>query len=133
MSAENLELVERFFEAWNERDYDALELLVHDDMEFHGLVEQADRPRVTRSLEEYRRRTELADAELERFRLRPQELVDAGDRVAVVFEMTGTGKRSRVPIGFTDAAVVTVVDGRVARVDVCGTRERALETAGLSE
>ena len=132
MSQTNVELVKRYVEAWNERDYDVLAALVHDDMEFHGLVEQADRPRVTRSFEEYRRRTELADADLEQFRVGPLELVGAGERVAMMFEMAGTGRQSRVSIRFTQAAVVTIRDGRIARIEICESRQEALEAAGVS-
>lgn len=132
MSQQNVELVERYIEAWNERDYGVLGALVHDDMEFHGLVEQADRPRVTRSFEEYRHRTELADADLEQFRLAPLELVDAGERVAMMFEMTGTGRQSRASIRFTEAAVVTIRDGRIARIEICESRQVALAAAGVS-
>ena len=136
MSQENVEIVTRAIRAWNERDFDAYPALAHPDAEYHGLAEWPGLPgegRTFRGLEGLRSRLTRIDAEFDRFRNEPLELIDAGERVVVVFEMSAIGRQSRVPVRFTDAAVWTIKDGRIASVEICRTRERALEIAGLPE
>jgi hypothetical protein len=51
----------------------------------------------------------------------------------VITELSAIGKQSRVPVRMNETLVFTISDGRLVRLQVCGTRERALEVAGLSE
>ncbi len=133
MSQENVELVKRSIQAYNARDLDALRALSHPDVEYHGLADWPDRPLVFRGHEGIERFVTQTDDDFDEFRQEPQEFIDAGDRVVIVFEITAIGKQSRAPVRFTDAFVTTISDGLIARVQVCGTREKALEVAGLSE
>jgi ketosteroid isomerase-like protein len=132
MSEQDLELVRNAIHALNERDSEAMRTLFNADFEYHGLTEWPGLPRVTRGLDEYERRQVREDAELARFRLETLELIDAGERVVMVFQVSATGRQSGVPISFTEAAVISIRDGRVARIEICGTREKALEAVGLS-
>jgi ketosteroid isomerase-like protein len=63
----------------------------------------------------------------------PDDLILAGDRVVVPLRWGGRGKGSGVVFEEREAWVFTVGDGVIVRVEEYGTREAALEAAGLSE
>jgi ketosteroid isomerase-like protein len=133
VSQENVEIVKRAIRAWNERDWDAYPALAHPDFEYQGLAEWPGLPGESfRGLEELRHRLTTIDSELDDFRNEPLELIDAGERVVVVSTISGIGRRSGAPVRFEEAFVYTLRDRRVARVEACGTREQALEVAGLA-
>ena len=127
-----MEIVKRALHAWDERDQNTMDTLFHPDFEYHGLAEWPGLQRVDRGRGEPLPRQSGLDADLDEFRAEPLEVLDAGERVVCILEMTAIGKQSRVPVRFTEASVVTIRDRRIARIEVCGTRERALEVSGLS-
>ena len=65
----------------------------------------------------------------------PVELIDAGDQVVAVAEVTGVGPSSQIAMEASDqfAFLFTVKNGRVVREQAFRNREDALEAAGLSE
>lgn len=68
------------------------------------------------------------------FRQDPVEQIDAGgDKVIVVFRISGRAKVSGVETDLTYAALYTFRDGKIARGREYWTRAEALEAAGLSE
>jgi ketosteroid isomerase-like protein len=62
-----------------------------------------------------------------------EELMEAGDRVVAVIRDRQVGRSSGVPVEASHAAVWTLVDGKVTRLQVFDERRQALEAAGLSE
>ncbi len=69
----------------------------------------------------------------EQFSMDPQEFIDAGDLVVVVFRMTATGAGSVITLERRDAIVYEVKDETVVRLDYFNNRGQALEAVGLSE
>jgi ketosteroid isomerase-like protein len=69
----------------------------------------------------------------ERFTFEPTEWIDAGDHVLVRNVQRGIGKGSRVEIAMETTILITVREGRIARVREFADHEEALEAAGLSE
>jgi len=69
-----------------------------------------------------------------RFRL-PVELIDAGDQVVAVAQVTGTGPTSQIAMEARDqfAFLFTIRNGRCVREQAFRNREEALEAAGLPE
>ena len=62
------------------------------------------------------------------------ELIDAGgDTVVTVERYGGRARLSGVETDQTEAEVFTIRDGKIAQCRECGTRDEALEAAGLSE
>jgi ketosteroid isomerase-like protein len=61
------------------------------------------------------------------------ELVDRGDRVVAALREREIGRASGVPIETSHAAVWTLADGKVVRLQVFDDREQALEAAELRE
>ena len=60
-----------------------------------------------------------------------EELTEVGDRVLAVIRERDIGRSSGVPIEATHAAIWTLADGKVTRLQVFDDRQRALEVVGL--
>jgi ketosteroid isomerase-like protein len=72
--------------------------------------------------------------DFERFELRLERLVDAGDdRVVGLFHHTAIGKASGVPVELHQGLVYDLEGGQVIRCRNYGNHAGALEAAGLSE
>lgn len=65
----------------------------------------------------------------------PVELIDAGDQVVAVAQVTGVGPASQIAMEDRDqfAFLFTIKEGRVVREQAFRNRQEALEAAGLSE
>jgi ketosteroid isomerase-like protein len=133
MSRENVELVRRLLDVYNERSFvENAELI---DPEIVWDVSRVELPDGA----SYTGRSELrsfADAWEEGFeseQVTAQEIFDAGDRVVVLVRHCGRGKISGIEVDQTFAMVWTLRDGRAVRMDMYPTRDEAVEAAGLSE
>jgi ketosteroid isomerase-like protein len=62
-----------------------------------------------------------------------EELIDAGDQVLAAIREREVGRASRVPVEATHWAVWTLADGKVIQMLVFDDRQQALEAAGLRE
>lgn len=64
----------------------------------------------------------------------PVEFIDAGeDRVLVLLDVRAKSKTHQADLSFAGANLVTVKDGRVARLELFFDRESALKAAGLQK
>jgi ketosteroid isomerase-like protein len=132
MSRKNVEMVRDFIDAYNRRDFDAA---VKDfDPEVEWVLPARQSSDSCRGPEEVRRFWEGLDDTFEELRLKPQEWVDVGDRVATRLRHYGKGKGSGLEI---DAElyhqVATFRNGRMVRIEYFGEWAEALEAAGLRE
>ncbi len=130
MSQENVEAVRESYETpgalfatWAGR--------MAPNIEFDFTAVYPDRP-VMRSIEELRRfREEGPWAELS---FEPERFFDVDDeRVVVMVRVHATGTGSGAPVELRNAHEFTIRDGVLVRFKVYGTRDEALEAAGLSE
>jgi len=69
----------------------------------------------------------------ESYRIDLERMIDAGDRVVSLVTMCGKTRTGGVEVEAPGAAVWTVVDGRLQRVEFHLDREAALRAAGLEE
>ena len=133
MSQENVEVVRQAHEAFNRRDLDALT----------GLTEPGWVMDWTRSISPqrgvYRGRAgveawiaEITEA-FESFEIDPLEYVAAGDRIVVPSRVKGRGRGSGVVVDAEGATVWELERGKVVKLTLYGTRQEALEAAGLRE
>jgi ketosteroid isomerase-like protein len=132
MSQENVEIVRRLIEAWNSNEQDEAIAIVDP-----GVVIDATRRRVNPKTYTGRQgmRRMLADTHevWEEFRMEPDEVRDAGDRVVAIGRWVGKGKDSGIEVQQPVADVFTLHDRRVIRLELGFTdRAEALEAAGLS-
>ena len=65
------------------------------------------------------------------YRIDLEEMIDAGERVVSLVAMSGKTKTGGVEVEAPAAAVWTIVDGRLRRVEFHLDREAALRAAGL--
>lgn len=69
----------------------------------------------------------------ERYELYAEEFIDAGERVVVLARVHARTSRAGVDVEHTPAAVYTVKDGLVQRVEFYLDRAEALRSAGLDD
>jgi ketosteroid isomerase-like protein len=132
MSEENVDKARAFIEAYNRRDFDAatadfdsaVEWILPDDMAADSAQGPGAIIRFWQGLDET----------FDELQLRPQEYVDAGDRVATRLRHYGRGKRSGLVIDEElYHQVVTFSDGRIVRMEYLASWPEALEAAGVRE
>ena len=133
MSRENVEVVRRWVEAYNQRDIEGLLELSHPDIEFRSVfagIESGGAFRGSEGVYEYFKAIEDA---YESFHLLPHEFHDAGAAVVLEAQAVWTGRGS----GASDATRIAVVSWlrkeKMMRVETFTERAEALEAAGLSE
>jgi ketosteroid isomerase-like protein len=135
MSEENVELVRQAFEAFNRDDRATVTRLAAPDAELHSVAGPLLGAGTIRGREAILKFfwEDLPEV-IEGFRSSPEEFTDLGDdRVLVVARYEGRGRESDVEVNMRVASVYQIRDGMVASVRDYGSREEALEAAGLSE
>ena len=130
MSEENLELVRAGFAAHNRGDLDALTQVYDPDVVFETLLLGTHRGN-----EAIRLIYEENQKALSGYDVVPVELIDAGDQVVAVAQVTGTGPESGIAMEDSDrfAFLFTIKDGRIVREQAFRNKEEALEAAGLQD
>jgi ketosteroid isomerase-like protein len=133
MSRESIDWVRRWVETYNAGGLDAVV-----DTHWHEAIELVDSVGLP-DAGSYVGKEQLR-ARIESFFefgwdgvFRVEELIDAGDEVAMVWRLLGKAPGSEVPIDASLAFAVRLDDGRLSRIRQYRTREEALEAVGLSE
>jgi ketosteroid isomerase-like protein len=135
MSAENVEVVRRAWNAWISGDLSALFAMfdpevVWDTTNFVGWPEDD----VYSGSEGVRRFFEAWLAGWESYEAGVDEILDVDDvRVLVLCWQRGIGPGSRVPVEMDFAQLCTLRRGRIWRMDAYSDRRSALQAAGLEE
>lgn len=129
MSAENVEIVRRVYAARG--DPEAVLAYYDPDVEFDAsrfafgrLVGGAGVYRGHEGLRQFFREYYSAWSQIEDAY---EELIDAGESVVTVVRARGRGRRSGVEVETSSAAVWTIRDGKVVRVEWFSDRDEALE------
>lgn len=131
MAAENVEIVRRGLNAWNEQDQDVMLSLFSTDVE----IDASDRvlnPDAYVGIEGFMRfRDEIAEA-WDRFQVDIEEVLESGGEVVVFVRSVARGRGSGAEVEFRSAWLVTVSDHKISRLRLYRDRAEALEAAGLS-
>jgi ketosteroid isomerase-like protein len=132
MSRENVEIVRRGFETWDQGDLEAHLRLIHEDVVCRRAAPLID-PKTYHGLEGYLEFASEWFGPYDDLQLRPNEYIDAGDKVVVEVpqegHLVGSGQLVKGIFWF----LVTILDAKLVRLEVYGEREQALEAVGLSE
>ena len=133
MSQQNVEVVRRYYEGVNRRDWSMLPELVDPDIEL-DLSRNIFNPDVYQGYAGFRRFVSAVENMWDDFNAVRTDLTDAGDNVVAAVTMRGRNKRSGVDVTMQVFNVFTIRDSKIMRI-VGGYRERseALEAVGLSE
>jgi uncharacterized protein len=132
MSGENVEVVRRICGRLNARDVPGAIELVSDDIVSFPAEHQPE-PGALRGSEAladyFRGWLDAYDA----YEIQVSEYIDLGEHVVAVGGVSGHGRRSGALVSLDDAWMFRLRDGKIVEYRECGTKERALEVAGLSE
>jgi ketosteroid isomerase-like protein len=133
MSVENVELVQKLLDVYNERSFDENSELIDPEIVWDlSRVELPDGASYS-GRSELRGFVETWEEGFESEHVTAEELLDAGDRVVVSIRHRGRGKISGIEIAQTFAMVWTLRDGRAVRMVMYPTLDEAVEAAGLSQ
>jgi ketosteroid isomerase-like protein len=132
MSEENVDKARQFIDAYNRRDFDAA--IKDFDPGIEWVMPEQQQSDSGRGPEAAIRFFEEIDETMEELTLKPQEFIDAGDRVATRLRHRGRGKRSGVEIDEElYHQVATFHNGKIVRMEYFADWNEALEAAGLSK
>ena len=133
MSGEKLELLQRFYEAWNSEETrveDVLPLL-HPEFELVNpdyAVESGTR----RGHEGWIASVKTSEDAFSEYRHDPYEFIEAGDRILALTRFKARTRVSGVPYEVDDQHLWSFREGKVSRVAWFHNLEEAREAAGLS-
>jgi ketosteroid isomerase-like protein len=134
MSRENVELVRRVHEAFNQGGMEALLPFLSREVEWHDIPDQPDAVGVTYGHEgALHAASNWLSAFGEGYRTEIAEVHDQGDQIVVVERNSGRGAESGVEIQHDLASIWTVHEGLIVRVRWFSKREDALRAVGLRE
>jgi ketosteroid isomerase-like protein len=132
MSQENVEVVRRAIAAYNRRDFKAMRVLNHPDVELDWSASRGLRAGVYRGLEEVFAFYREFLGTFEEVVMEPDRFIEFGDSIIVPNTAQVRG-RDGIETVAKSALVFELRGGRIFRIRLYqGTRE-ALEAAGLSE
>lgn len=129
MSQENVDKTRDYIEAYNRRDFDAALQDCDPDVEWVLPEHQSSDSGV--GPYQIRRFWEGIDDTFDELQLRPQEYVDAGDRVAVRLRHYGRSKSGVEMDTELYHQITTFRDGVMVRIEYVTSWEQALEAAGI--
>ena len=135
MSEENVEVVRRAYERWNQGDFGWTETEISL---FAPGFEYVPAPLVgltetIQGLEGFMRFLEQFWEDFDEAHAEPQELIESGDSVLAVITFSGQGRQSGVEVNMEVFQLWTFRDGKVVRGQGFFEREEALEAVGLSD
>jgi ketosteroid isomerase-like protein len=125
MSEENVDKARQFIAAYNRRDFDAA--IKDFDPGIEWVMPEQQQSDSGRGPEAAIRFFEEIDETMEELTLKPQEFIDAGDRVATRLRHRGRGKRSGVEIDEElYHQVATFDNGKIVRMEYFADWNEAL-------
>jgi ketosteroid isomerase-like protein len=136
MSQENVEVVRQLGEVWNESGFQGVvdQGLLHPDIEYHDdrrWPEARSAFGIAAFLERF---DEFLEVFGEDARTTTEQVLDAGgDRVALIFRLTGRGRASGIPHDHRWGYLCRVRDGQIYFMQAFLDPDEALEAAGLRE
>jgi ketosteroid isomerase-like protein len=130
MSPEDLAAVKSAYEAFGRGDMDALEKLLHPDIEWRTTPEVPFLG-TYKGLEEFQRGMNEWTESFDDLTTEVEEMIDAGEHALVFHRMHGRGRDSGAEVDLAIWQVVSVRDGKLARMHDFMDRAEALEAAQL--
>ena len=132
MSQENVEIVARLMDAWNQANVEAMLALLTPS------ARSSSRPRyrsrgLSTAIPSFENAAEGFLAAWESHHAEVVELLEADHSIVAILHLIGRGSGSGIEMDETDAHVFTFSDGKVTRWRNFSDRSEALEVAGLSE
>jgi uncharacterized protein len=132
MSQKNVEVVRRYYAAWNAGGLDAVRAFWSDDFEWHDAPEMPDGS-VYRGAEAAAAHFRDLNEVLGTMAVQVDRALPAGDEVFVALQVHVDAPRAGLPLDGPIFETVRVEEGKIARIRLFLDEQAALEAAGLSE
>jgi ketosteroid isomerase-like protein len=126
VASENLEIVKRGFDAFNERGIEGIIPLIHSDFEATTPPSLASEPDTYRGPDGIRRWFDSFDDVMDEIRWEPHRFREASDRVVVEFTLRARGKTTGLDFGQDAVMVWEIRDGMASRLDLFQSLDEAL-------
>jgi ketosteroid isomerase-like protein len=130
MASENVEILERNYEAFGRGDLESVLATIGPDFEVGARAVPEAAPDVTGPEALVAIIDQIRDV-FGDVRWRPLEFVDLGERVLVRVRIAGTAGDTALPIEQDLGHLYTFKDGPITRLDIYGTWSEARAAAGL--
>lgn len=132
MSEQDIDLVRSAFDAWNRRDLDAFAAHATEDVAWVEVSGRPEGPAAERLGRDRMRRALASLFEVwDTYQLDVERIEDFGDRVVAVVREVARGRASGVEIDGLWGYLITVDDGKIARIEAYRDADLALQEAGL--
>lgn len=126
MSNDNLEIVQRGFDAFNEKGVEGIIPLIHSDFEATTPPSLASEPDTYRGRDGIRRWFDSFDEVMDKIRWEPHRFREVGDRVVVEFTLRARGKTTGLDFGQDAVMVWEIRDGMASRLELFQSLDEAL-------
>ena len=132
MSQETVKIMQRVVEHWNAGDLDGVLAAFAADVVCFPAGDQPESESF-RGREAFAKYAEGWLTAFEAYVMEVSEYLDFGDAVIIVGRVIGRGRESGVDVSAEDAWLYRFRNGEIVEYRECGTKEKALEAAGLRE
>ena len=132
MSEENVEVVRRYYAAWNAGGLDAARAFWSDDFEWHDAPEMPDGG-VYRGADAAAAHFEDLSEVLGTMEVQVDRALPAGDEVFVVLRVHVDAQRGGLPLDGPIFETVRIGEGKVSRIRLFLDEQAARQAAGLEE
>jgi ketosteroid isomerase-like protein len=133
MSQENVEVVKAFFDAYNARNSEAVDRLLHPDREITTLSARAGLGDHWSQETTTKRYFEQLDDAWTDFRIEVEDYRDLGERVVALGVQRAAGISSHIEVASDLAVVFVVRNSQILLLDSYNNWKAALEAVGLRE
>jgi ketosteroid isomerase-like protein len=132
MSSENVEIVQRGFDAFNEGGVEGIVPFIHSEFEATTPPSLASEPDTYRGPDGIRRWFDSFDEVMDQIRWDAHSFQAVGDKVVVEFTLRARGKTTGLDFGQDAVMIWSLRDGKAVRVDLFETLDEALAAASES-
>jgi ketosteroid isomerase-like protein len=129
VSSENLEIVQRGFDAFNDRGVEGILPFIHPEFEATTPPNLASEPDTYRGHDGIRRWFDSFDEVMDGIRWDAHGFQQAGDKVVVEFTLRARGKTTGLDFGQDAVMVWSMRDGKAIRVELFESLDEALRAA----
>jgi ketosteroid isomerase-like protein len=129
VSSENLEIVQRGFEAFNERGVEGIVPMIHPEFEATTPPNLASEPDTYRGPDGIRRWFDSFDEVMDQIRWDAHGFQQVGEQVVVEFTLRARGKTTGLDFGQEAVMVWSLRDGKATRVELFETLDAAMAAA----
>lgn len=131
MSAANVEIVRRIYQAWGKGMAEDWRELLDPDIEWVNPPDAVE-PGTRRGLEDFTAALAMVSDTFDGPRLEIEEFLDMGEQVVVIGLLRGRGQSSGITVERRQGYVWTIQDGRAVRFAWFNDAGEALESAGVT-